>query len=226
MHTPATLPELFSALPVLLAVILALLFLISAQKRLMKYRLLAAGAHGMISLLLFGSAAVLALISTNLYTYHRLTYEQDVAKIKFIRLGKQHFQAEMTLAGDKEPRQFDLRGDEWQIDARIIKWKSAANLLGLNPRYRLERLSGRYHDIAKEETQIHTAYQLSRNFGFDLWSLAHQYEEYLGWIDTLYGSAAYMPMADQAGYDITITTTGLLIRAENETAREAVKSWF
>ena len=40
-----------------------------------------------------------------------------------------------------------LRGDEWQMDARVVNWKPPATLLGLDPIYQLDRLSGRYSDI-------------------------------------------------------------------------------
>ena len=45
------------------------------------------------------------------------------------------------------PRHFEVLGDEWQIDARVLKWRALGTLLGFDTVYRLERLSGRYGDV-------------------------------------------------------------------------------
>ena len=67
---------------------------------------------------------------------------------------------------------FMLAGDEWQLDARVLKWKGWANLLGLDAQYRLERVSGRYRDIEQERNDERTVYALSENPGVDLWTLS------------------------------------------------------
>ena len=43
-------------------------------------------------------------------------------------------------------------------------------------------------------------------------------------VDTLYGSGAYMPMADGARYEVRITQNGLIARPTNEVAAEASSS--
>lgn len=40
-------------------------------------------------------------------------------------------------------------------------------------------------------------------------------------VDTLYGSAAYMPMADGATYEIWLTQSGLIARPANPAANTA-----
>jgi len=47
-----------------------------------------------------------------------------------------------TTGGGKTLR-FVVRGDERQIDARVLKWRGVATLLGLDCHCRLERPSGR-----------------------------------------------------------------------------------
>ena len=66
---------------------------------------------------------------------------------------------------------FVLSGDEWQLDARVLKWKGWANLFGLDAQYRLERVSGRYRDIEQERTGERTVYALAENPGLDLWKV-------------------------------------------------------
>jgi hypothetical protein len=48
------------------------------------------------------------------------------------------------LLPDGERETFVLDGDEWQLDARVLKWHGAATLLGLDTGYRLDRIGGRY----------------------------------------------------------------------------------
>ena len=48
------------------------------------------------------------------------------------------------------PSEFVLLGDEWQLDARVIRWTLPGQLAGLPPVYRFERLSGRYGDPKQE----------------------------------------------------------------------------
>ena len=62
---------------------------------------------------------------------------------------------------DGEPdRLLSMLGDEWQLDARVINWKPPATLLGLEPIYRLERLSGRYPDLVDERTAPRSVHAL------------------------------------------------------------------
>jgi len=51
------------------------------------------------------------------------------------------------------PVDFILNGDEWQLDARILRWEPALQILGFNTIYRLERLNGRYSKIDQELDQ-------------------------------------------------------------------------
>ena len=76
-----------------------------------------------------GVLGVVLLAGSNLWTYNRLTHEADVGTIAFTALGEQRFQAVFS-APDGLNRRFELSGDEWQLDTRIIKWKVWANLLG------------------------------------------------------------------------------------------------
>jgi len=118
-----------------------------------------------------------------------------------------------------------LLGDQWQMDARVLKWRPWANILGLNATYRLERLQGRYAEIADEASSARSVYQLGANPGIDLWGIANKYGRSIPLVDTVYGSGAYMPMADGATYEVSITQSGLIARAANEPARVAAENW-
>ncbi len=201
--------------------VFGLLLVALACQRLARARFLAAGGSALGGLLLLATAAAIFIISLNLHTYARLTYEQPVAEIVFEQRGPQRYRATLTQIPSGEMQMFILAGDEWQLDARVLKWQGWANLLGLDAQYRLERASGRYRDIEQERNHERTVYGLSENPGVDLWVLSTRYPQWLPFVDAVYGSATYLPMADGARYEVKMTQSGLLARPVNEAASAA-----
>jgi hypothetical protein len=203
---------------------LGLLFCALAVHRLRRRRLLAASGHGLAGGVLLAIAAALVGIAINLQTYARLTHEQPVARINFSRLAPHRFEATLTYRSGRRDAHV-LMGDEWQLDARVLKWTGLATVLGLDTRYRLERLSGRFHDLKRERDGPRSVYPLARVRGLDLWSLAQGYERWLPWVDATYGTATYLPMADGASYGVHLTAAGLVGRPLNPAARAALRGW-
>lgn len=210
---------------ILVIAIFGLLLLILACQRLFRARLVAAGSSGAMGALLLGVAALLFVVSLNLHTYARLTHERPIAEIVFEQRGPQTFNATLSQVPSGEIQMFVLQGDEWQLDARVLKWKGWANLFGLDAQYRLERVSGRYREIEQERNGERTVYPLAENPGLDLWKLSLQHPSRLPFVDAVYGNAAYMPMTDGARYEISITQTGLIARPANAAAQQAAGSW-
>lgn len=200
------------------------ILMITGIRRLRRGRLLRAGLYGGGGCLLVTLGVLVMAIGLNLHTYQRLTYEQPVAIIDFVKLGNQHFRAQLTTARDQQHR-LELHGDEWQLDARVLKWSGAANVLGLDALYRLERLSGRYHRVEDETAKPRSVHPLVENEGLDLWTMAQRYPRALAWVDARYGSATYLPMADGARYRVSLSQTGLVARADNPAAQRAIDGW-
>jgi hypothetical protein len=175
-------------------------------------------------ILLLG-ALVTVGIATNLQTYQRLTYEQTIGEVSLRGLGATRFEARLDLEDRPLPQTVELLGDEWQIDARLLKWRGIANLLGLDTLYRLERISGRYRDIDAERLEPRSVHSLADNPGIDLWSLTQRHQRWLRLADAVYGSAVYVPMADGARYTILVSQSGLLVRPANEIAKNAIQGW-
>jgi hypothetical protein len=203
--------------------LLGLILFIMGIQRIWRHRIVAGSLEGLVGLLLLAVAALMVVISINLYTYDRLTHESKVAEISFQEMGPQHFGTLVKL--QNKIQILDLRGDDWQIDARVLKWRGMAVLLGIDTLYRLDRLSGRYRDIEQEKTAPRTVYSLSEGKGLDLWLMAKKYKRWIPWMDALYGSATYMPMVDGANYTVFVSLTGLLARPTNDIALKAVSEW-
>ena len=207
----------------IIAALGVLLFFVGLR-RLWGRGVIAGCLEGLLGLLLLVLSLLLMTISINFFTYNQLTREAPVAEVTFRAIAHQQFWTYITLPHTRA-MVFDLRGDEWQLDARILKWHGIAFLFGFDTIYRLDRLSGRYRDIAQEKTAERTVYSLGENRGLDLWAIVQKYGRWLPWIDAVYGSATYMPMVDRGRYNVTISATGLLTRPTNDIAREAVRKW-
>lgn len=193
-------------------------------KRFFHGRFLGGGGRMLFGLVLFLAFAFVAAVALDLRTYLRLTYEQPVATLSFKALGPQVFRVTLTDAAGKS-RTEELRGDDWQLDARVLKWKGLATVLGLDPLYRLDRLEGRYQNAGQERNDYHSVVELSADAGLDLWALAQQNAGWLPWVDAGYGSATYLPMADGASYAVSLSPTGLLARPANPAAQAALSHW-
>jgi hypothetical protein len=210
---------------VLIIVALAgILFLFAAMRRLRQRRIVSGLFHGATALVLVLLVVAAVLIFANLSTYRRLSYEQPAAELQLARTGERQFDAVLSYPNG-ERTNYALRGDEWQVDARVLKWHAFANLIGFDTAYRLERLSGRYSRAEDEVAQPRTAYALNPPQLIDPWDLAHRYRSWIPWVDAVYGSATFLPMADGALYEIKVSQSGLLARPLNQAARDAVGGW-
>jgi hypothetical protein len=157
-------------------------------------------------------------------TYQRLTHEQPAAQVQLKRVGDRHYSAKLTYPSGLS-QEYELLGDEWQVDARLLKWTGIANLLGFDTVYRIERLSGRYTDVAQEKTAPRTVHALAVPDTVDVWDLARRGRQWVPFIDALYGSATFVPMADGASYQVIVSQTGVGARPLNDAAKQAVGGW-
>jgi hypothetical protein len=213
----------FTALIVVFA-LLGILFLFAAVRRLRRRRVVGGVLNGATGLVFILLSACAGLVTANLRTYQRLNYEQPAGELQLTRTADREFDAVLTYP-DGQRADFALRGDEWQIDSRVLKWRAFANLLGFDAAYRLERIGGRYSRVTDELSQARTAYDLNPPQRMDLWDLVHRYHGWVPWVDALYGSATFLPMADGALYEIKVSQSGLVSRPLNQAARDAVGSW-
>lgn len=205
-------------------VVLGLAFFANGVRHVRRRRVLKGCTHCAGSVVPLALAAALGLVASNLYTYARLTYERPVASLGFRQVDPQRFSVTLNTANGRHAV-FELAGDEWQLDARVLKWRGWGTLMGLDPRYRLERLSGRYRSVEQELDDQRTVISLGRERGLDIWSLAYSHPGWVPLVDAKYGSATYMPMADGARYEVSMTRTGLIARPEGKLTETLVRHW-
>lgn len=181
------------------------------------------GTGGLLALV---AAIVLAITAINANGYRPLNEEYTVATISFDRIDNQIFRATLVMQSSGTEMPFEIAGDLWQIDARVIKWKGPLAAFGAQPGYKLDRLQGRYYSLEDEQTRARSIYALSNpDIGFDLWSVLRGLSRHVDWFDAEYGSATYLPMADGAQFSVRLTASGMIARPENEQAEQAVRDW-
>jgi len=191
-------------------------------------RRLRAGHH-VLWMLVFALLALLGGIAgTALLGYRRLTAEAPVATLESRALGPQRFALAIVLP-DGTRRDVDITGDEWQLDARVIKWTPRAVMLGAPALYRLDRIGSRYRDIDRERSAPRSVIALAGERPLpDLWQLKRRFPQWLPWIDADYGSGAFLPLVDGGRYVVTLAAAGGLVArpADAATAQKiAAAGW-
>ena len=204
--------------------LIGVLYLVSTVRFIRRGRLLRAGGSATACAASAGLGTAGILIFMSYLGYERLTAEQLVGVIEFTQSAPEAYEARLMIDG-KIDRLMTLRGDEWQLDARVVTWKPPATILGLDPVYQLERLSGRYSDIERERSQQRTVFGLAEERPLDLWSLARNFPKLTPGVDAFYGTATYLPMADGARFRVTLSRDALIARPINDPARKAVGDW-
>lgn len=195
----------------LVALCLSLVFGAATLRALRARRLVGSALRALLTALCLSLAALAATITVGIQGYRALTYEEVAATVKTVPLGLHHFRATIILP-DRRLAMYDFAGDQFYVDARILKWHGLANLLGLHTSYELDRVAGRYSDVHDEHTLPHTAYTLARAAWVDLFFYARR-ELFRPLVDAEYGSAAFIAVTAPADYEVRVSTTGLLLRA-------------
>ena len=181
-----------------------------ARRHWRSRRRFAACHRSLWSLVFVLLAFIGALGGTALLGYRRLAAESHVASLETRQLAPQRYAVDIDLP-DGTRRTAEIAGDEWQLDARVIKWDVRAVVLGAPPLYRLDRLSGRYRDAAREAEAPKSVVALSSPTALDLWQLKQSFPRWLPWVDADYGSGAYLPLVDGGRFEVTLATAGGLI---------------
>jgi hypothetical protein len=193
-----------------------------AMRRCWRERRRFAASHRLVWLLVFLLLGTLSgLLGSALLGYRRLTSETVLADLSARQLEPRRFAVRIDYP-DGNRRSVEVFGEQWQLDARVIKWKPSAVAFGLPALYRIERISGRYIDTADEATQVRSAIALETSGRIDLFELKQKFPRWMDWLDADYGSAAYLPLVDGGNYRVSLSPLGGLIARPADSATEAL----
>jgi hypothetical protein len=203
-------PDTLSWMAVLFGA-MGVVLLVAAGAALRRRRPVRTSARLLLALVFFAAGAACGAIAVGVRGYRALTHEEVAAVVRTEPLGAQRFQAQF-LFPDGSIATYTLAGDELYVDAHILKWQPWVNVLGLNTAYELDRVAGRYHDLAQEQQQPRTVYSLAPERRVNLFNLRRRYALLRPLLDAEYGSATFAAADSPAQYEVRVSTTGLLIR--------------
>lgn len=190
-----------------------------ARRRWQERRRFAASYRGLWSAVFLLLAVLGAFSATAILGYRRLTAETMLVEISARQISPQRYAVRIDFP-DGSHRGVNVSGDQWQLDARVIKWQSRAVMLGAPPLYRLDRISGRYADAAQEAERERSVVDLAESNPFDLLDFKRRFPGWLPFIDADYGSAAYLPLIDGGRYGVSLSATGGLVARPLDAATE------
>jgi hypothetical protein len=206
--------------------LITLVQLVVLRQHLHAGRRLAASVRALLCLLCFALALLLGGTGYALRGYRLLSEETPVVDIDAHILSPQRWALTLTWP-DGSTRQVQVSGDDWRLEAVVLKWKLPALLSGIPPLYRLDRLSGRYDDAAQEMSAPRTVISFDHAAGgFDLLDLHKQYSDWLPEVDTLYGSGTFLPLVDQGHYTVSLMRTGALVARPDEATQQKIGQPF
>jgi hypothetical protein len=217
LRLPATLLAILAAIVLLIA----LGQLLSARQHVRDQRRLAASGHTLLMLVLLVLAIFLGGLAMSLRGYRFLSEETPVVQIDARILSPQTWALVLSWP-DGATRQVMLSGDDFQVDAIVLKWKLPAMLAGLPPLYRLDRISGRYDDAKQEMTAPRTVIDFSQAGEGDLLDLKRQTPAWWPEVDTVFGSGAFLPLVDGGHYSVNLMRTGALVARPDEATQQRI----
>lgn len=181
--------------------------------------------RGSAGLALLALAVLIALAGWDLRSYQQVNVSKPITTLAFNRIEDKHFAVSMVDQAGNEQR-FDLTGEMWQLDVRLLRWTGAMAQLDLKPGYRPARLSGRYLSLEDEQKLQRSVIELSDDKSlFDVWAWLRRVNRQFSLLEAVSSSASYLPMADGAMYSVNIGSDGLVAHPLNERAKLAVDHW-
>lgn len=133
-----------------------------------------------------------------------------MAELYFEKQADQLYSAFIASGDLCDFSEYQLAGDQWQLDAYFLKWKPWLEFLGVPSLYQLDRLSGRFSTIQSEIKTPQTSYNISPEIYFE-W-LSHSFEQESLLVGARYGSSVFMALDENKVYRVYKTEDGLIAK--------------
>lgn len=173
-------------------------------------------ARNLISILLLTAiGGMLLFLGFFFIAYHNFTYEKTVATVQVEPMSdkKCTLLIEEFLEDNKTNiYRFEIIGDQWMIEGDILKWEDYMTFLGLNTRYRLNRVRGRFIKTDDEITIQPTIHSLVEDEEDFLWNILYDIGHKLPFVNTVYGNAAFQLTDKPKKFEVFVTTSGFGLR--------------
>lgn len=148
------------------------------------------------------------------------TYEKPVAELIIHSLDAKN-RSQVTLVQFITPDSqkvdlFTVAGDQWMIEGDILKWDTALNFLGVETRYRLTRLRGRYFNTEAEINEPPTIYSLISDENHPFWRFLYKYGHFIPFVNSVYGNAAFQNFGKDKKYLVYVSVTGFVVKEQKQ----------
>jgi hypothetical protein len=167
-------------------------------------RILAAPAVALVLLL--------SLFSVSYFGYSNLTSETRIAELSFTQIDTDEYLVNLATGDFCEVRSFAVLGDQWRLDASFLKWKYWAAALGFESKYRLDRLEGRYANVAMQNNRSGLSHKLGEPTLLDIARFSEGLGQFNFFADAAYGSSTFHDIDATQIYDVYKTPTGIISR--------------
>ncbi|MFL0809404.1 MAG: multidrug transporter [Agarilytica sp.] len=206
--------------------LLAIVAVYFGGKILAKFSWVIGWLRGTVGIAIIGLAIFFIFLALDLTSYQQILNDKTILTISFTQSEEQRYTAVVSYIDGTTDQSFDVYGDQWQIDARVIRWKGLFAMFGLKPGYRLDRITGRYYSLEDERRKSRSVHQLTESkYGLDMWQWVQENGGFLPLFDAVYGSATYLPMQNDAIYQVSLSESGLVATPMNDIAKESVNQW-
>jgi len=196
---------------VIVLAMLSLVLFLAMAAALRNRRYLSSLLRGLTALALLGLAGLVGTLGLAVQGYRALTHEEVAATVRVEPTGPKQFKAWLRFADGRQIN-YDLVGDELYVDAHILKWKPLVNILGLHTAYELDRIAGRYTDVAEERSAMRSVHTLAQDKPLNLFDLRRRYALIAPLVDADYGSATFIMANEPIELEVRVSTSGLLVR--------------
>ncbi len=157
-----------------------------------------------------------------LHAFEAFSKAEVVAEVRCTWLGPKRFSLAWTPA--RQPlftppaaKTFEMRGDQWSVSGGIVKWHPWLTTIGLPSYHKINRLSGRYANVAEETAGPPTAFPLNGEID-PVWWWFYRLQGVLPFVEATYGSAAYTYVNTAVAFEVSVTPSGYLIKIKRPPA--------
>ena len=172
--------------------------------------------HGLCGALLFIGGALLLATSMNFATYTHLRQDQPLAELSVVQSGAHNFSVRLLRIPSGDLQIFILKGERWQVQARLLTWQGWPTQLGLNSNVRLEQLNSLDSSQKNSaDTANASSYTLSPDPGLRLWAWQEKHPNFLSTLTTNVVLSEPMPLKDGLRFHLFIVDGKLVARQIN-----------
>lgn len=204
--------------------LLALLVLWLGVRILWHGRWFLAWLRGSFGLGVIAVALLSGLLAYDISTYREQLSGKSIATLE-VATGE-HQRHRITLNDGRTSLQFLLDGELWGMNVQVLDWHGLANLIGLQPGYRLAEVNARFLSIEQQSTAQYSEQQLATAWPrLDFWLMLQSIGGNLPFVEAKTAKLNFIPLVNGARYSVEWLPTGLQAKPLNDEAKRAVRSW-